>query len=179
MKKKWSSKEILILEKYVVSNSEKLTSNLYKNIVVGHLRYAKPYGFFTEMSKLLDRSPSQCKSKFYELERELYIELLLISSVDYCLFLNIRQENIEKNNPNILYKSENEIDILSKKGNSGSVNGKSNESDNFSEKKQNGPSQIENGVFYQMTEEETKKKRLKIMHQFLNQKIKLHFKNKG
>lgn len=179
MKKKWSCKDISILEKHVISNAEKLISNFYKNIIVGYIRFPKPYGFFTNLSKLVNKSVTQCKSKINEMEKELYLELLSISFIDYCLFLNIRQQKLGKNNKANKFKSKDEPDILSKKNESGSLIKNSEGSQKFSPKKLSRQSLIKKRVFLQMYEEDIKQKRHKIMQRFLKNELKIHFKNKG
>lgn len=178
-KKKWTVNEIANLEKYVAKNSNELISNLYKNILVGYIRFAKPYGFFTGLSRILKRSRAQCKAKFYEMEDELYIKILQVPFDDLCLFMNIRQQKLDrKNNENHL-QSRKDFDILSKKGESGSLIKESNQSQKSEIYRQSLMSDVEEGEFYQMRNEQIKQRRLKIMNQYLNKELDFTFRNKG
>lgn len=93
----WSAKNLLGLEHYVLSESQVLISNFYMNILVGYVRFPKPYGFFRKLSNRLGILPQRCASKYYKLEENLFTELLSVPRRHYVLYLNIwRQAKSDK-----------------------------------------------------------------------------------
>ena len=178
-KKKWTDSEIAHLEKYVATHSDKLTGNLYKNILVGYIRFTKPYGFFTGLSRLLKRSRAQCQAKFYQLEAELYVELLLISCADFCLFANIRQRKYENRDFGNYVHSQEDIDILSKKDESLLLVETPSKSQKSKEEGGGPQSGMEEEMLRRMSDDEIKQRRRKVMQRYLDRTIKLTFKNKG
>lgn len=89
---KWNAKNLLVLENYVLSNSEKLLSNFYMNILVGYIRFPKPYGFFKNLSNKLRIPAQSCSNKYYKLEENFYTQLLSVPKRHYRLFFSIRQQ---------------------------------------------------------------------------------------
>lgn len=177
--KKWTAMNTVHLEKYIATHSAELISTLYKNILVGYVRFSKPYGFFTGLSKLLKKSLSQCKKKFRELESELYLEVLGVAPLDFCLMENIRRQKIDKSRPQIPVNSHEEIDILSRKVKSGSVEAAWDAKEDTPEGGALSMELVENGHFQPMSPEEIKQRRLKLMQLFLENKLSLIIKNKG
>lgn len=177
LKKKWTTKDIVILEKYVATNSLQLVSNFYKNILVGYIRFGKPYEFFTKLSQKLGKSKAQCKTKFYKMENELYVEVLTVAPLDFCLFVNIRRQNRKKIHNKINFQNKKGADNFSKKGESGSLIEFLNKKQKASKLKQSTPTK--EGLFYQMSDEEIKHRRLKMMQLYLEKKLDFPFRNAG
>jgi vacuolar-type H+-ATPase subunit F/Vma7 len=179
-KNKWSAKKLLILENYVVLNKKTLVSNLYKNILVGYIRFPKPYGFFKKISKELKISSSKCMSKFYKFEKEFYLNLLGISSKLYCLFFSIRHHNkLDKLKRNLKKPNKHLNKIFSK-----------NQSNLLEESKVENKSILNSidpmnnndekcELFYIMNKQSIKSERLLVMHDFIAKKFKIEIKNKG
>lgn len=175
----WTPEEILLLEKYVATNSDQLIADLYKNILVGYIRFGKPNEFFNGLSKMVDRTKAQCKSKFNSMESQLYIKLLRVPCLDFCLLVNIRQQKINKKYPSNEPQSQKEIDVFSKKGESGSVDELLYEKKWVDDDDKKKSSATENGFFYKMSDDEIKQRRLKIMQLYLARKLEFSFRNEG
>ena len=62
-----------------------------QNIINGKIRRQTIYGFFSKMSSKLNRTASQCKSKFQRMEREIYLDYLSIPEQDYLVFCWVRK----------------------------------------------------------------------------------------
>ena len=91
--KKWTKKEVGLLENYAISQAEHLVFKFYENIISGSMEYRKNKGFFRELSKIIGKSSAQCKSKFQKIEEQIYLDLLHIPEDHYDLYLYIRNEN--------------------------------------------------------------------------------------
>ena len=153
-KKRWTVNELEILEKYVATHAQQLIGSLYKNILVGHIRFPKPYGFFTRLSSALQRSRAQCKAKFCQMEAELYIEVLSVSSPDFCLFAGIRQQKLDAESHRDRSQSQGGIDILSRKGENGSLPELSDENRQPRADENDPQSAIQQGTLRRMSHED-------------------------
>lgn len=178
-KKNWTAKDVAHLEKYVFSKAHKLVPNLYKNILVGYVRFAKPYGFFSDLGKLLAKSASQVKAKFHEMEQELYVEVLSVELKDFAVFVNIRRQ-MEKMQKQLEPQfSRDPIDILSRKSDGMSVDRLIGSVRHLWENSHSMQYLVEDKVNSQINKQEIQRQRLRIMHLFLQGKLGFEIKNKG
>jgi hypothetical protein len=105
-RKRWSETELKIIKEYVISHKEDLITNFYQNIIISVKKYPKYPKFYTNLSKKLKRSSSQCKSKFQKMEKEIYLEYLGVSENEFELFNWIRQRKKQNRIQNNQKKQE-------------------------------------------------------------------------
>lgn len=89
---KWNKTNTQNLIKFIQANELILVENFYNNIKKGVHVFRKPFGFFIQMSKFVNKSPQQCKSKFQKLEKKIYIKFLDIPQIHYNLYLLLRKQ---------------------------------------------------------------------------------------
>ena len=94
-RKRWSSNELNTMKDYVLLNKESLLDNFYKNIINKNKKYPKYSKFYTNLSKRIKRSSSQCKSKFQKMEREIYLDFLGVLESEFDLFVWTRKNKID------------------------------------------------------------------------------------
>lgn len=100
-RKRWTQSELNIIKEYVILHKEDLIDNFYQNIIISQKKYPKYPKFYTNLSKKLKRSSSQCKSKFQKMEKEIYLQYLGMNENEYNLFNWIRQRKKENQKKNI------------------------------------------------------------------------------
>ena len=117
-KKNWSHKEIDKLKEFILRRRSVLENIFYQNIIAGNLGERKIPGFYLDMSKAVDRTASQCKSKFQKFERIIYTEYLGISEEYYRAFLYIRKKKKKQNQMKgecLPLKNTRNVELLKKK----------------------------------------------------------------
>ena len=90
-RKRWSPRELDLLESYIKEKTDCLKNNIYQNILIGKLQYRKNPRFFIKMSQTIGRSPEQCKSKFQKYEEKIYLIHLGVPKKHYEVFLHLRE----------------------------------------------------------------------------------------
>lgn len=91
-KTRWTPKEKERLRDFLIEHRIELISTFYKNVLCASLNHRKRDFFFKEMSKVVRRSSSQCKSKFQKQESKIYTEYLSISETHYIYFVFLRDQ---------------------------------------------------------------------------------------
>lgn len=94
----WSCQEENNMEKFILQNSSTLIDWFYINILLGNTKWRKTSKFFKNMSDLVKRSPSQCKSKFQKTEDYIYINLLGLPKLDYNIYSQLRTNMFQSDN---------------------------------------------------------------------------------
>lgn len=89
--KKWRTEEVEQIREYAKQNKLELIENLVINIIAGYRKFRKSRNFFNDLSALLERPPSICKSKFQKIEEIVYLEELGISRDVYDTYLSSKR----------------------------------------------------------------------------------------
>ena len=88
---RWKKYEEELLRDFLVNHKKNLVINMYKNILIGELRFRRETKLFHEMSKAVGRTSLQCKSKMQKFERHAYTVFLGIKTSHYDVFEWLRK----------------------------------------------------------------------------------------
>ena len=89
---RWKPYEEQLLRKFLLSHKDSLLMNMYKNIMLGELRFRRETKLFHEMSKSVGRTSLQCKSKMQKFERHAYVVFLEVKSSHYDVYEWLRKK---------------------------------------------------------------------------------------
>lgn len=106
-RKSWTKEEIEIFNSYIKENQSILIKLIYQNIFKGEIIFKKENGFFKNLSKLLERSSIQCKSKFQKSERDIYTNVLEVPQSHYELYSNLPKRGT--NNKRKIYQQKSKF----------------------------------------------------------------------
>ena len=88
---RWKTYEEELLRDFLIGHKDNLVINMYKNILIGELRFRRETKLFHEMSKAVGRTSLQCKSKMQKFERHAYTVFLGIKTSHYDVFEWLRK----------------------------------------------------------------------------------------
>lgn len=91
-KKIWTAQDLTNLNKFIISQHQSLIKNFYMNIIENKLKHRKAFQFFNMMSRYVERTITECKSKFQKHERIIYKDYLEIPEEHFELFLFLRKK---------------------------------------------------------------------------------------
>ena len=105
---RWVQEEEERLKQFCLMKKQSLLLSLYKNILVGCLRFRKEAKLFLEMSEFVGKTPEQCKSKMQKFEKKVYCKFLQTPEEHFQVFEWLRNKKSKKRETKNLEKIKEE-----------------------------------------------------------------------